>query len=618
MRHSKRIFGKTIAVAAVFGVIVSQLPMFAFAVDTTGYVTAAATRDAGPAPEFLGIGGVEESGQFVDPSNWVNWEQPKYELEATGVNVLPNPYFVNMVASPQIVPFAVYNSDGRTGAGAGPDTALAAYGSGDTTDDAIWDLLPDIIIGNDDNDPATASSYATSAAAAGLANGDPLYSPTSLAYGFVDNAGLINTMYSIADAADTIVTNEGKSLRYSGTAWSIAQDYERYIRGTQGYIFKRITNGLETRKTVAVITGYDGSTGLYTIAAPGPNGTASTNRYLETIENVATNYNQSVTPMTIDSAALKGAVAAASTSGGIDLVIVGGQGLSPDQDTITGQLYSDWEGTTYLQNNLYYVYDGYDNNFETDDDPSTVSPDARTAAMYGVIMNSVENAQNIGRILGYLYPNSVDQADYLAYYFDLFYHLNSANLIAALANSLENCVPNWDNRLVPDITYSAATSVSGTAYFHWDPSAWTAAGGGPYDKANVASQIAEGVDYIKNPPSGVAIPAALVPTAHLQGELGGPPTPPPAASKILPVGRIEQAETNWCWAASAEMIGKYIKPNSAVDQEAVVMDRVATITGGILGPWVQFLFAMIDAPPYNIAGIAPWAARGIELVSDDE
>jgi hypothetical protein len=27
---------------------------------------------------------------------------------------------------------------------------------------------------------------------------------------------------------------------------------------------------------------------------------------------------------------------------------------------------------------------------------------------------------------------------------------------------------------------------------------------------------------------------------------------------------------------------------------------------------------MIDAPPYNIAGIAPWAARGIELVSDDE
>jgi hypothetical protein len=120
--------------------------------------------------------------------------------------------------------------------------------------------------------------------------------------------------------------------------------------------------------------------------------------------------------------------------------------------------------------------------------------------------------------------------------------------------------------------------------------------------------------------SGVEESGQFVDVTNMPGSLlwANSPNPPPTASKTLPVTRIEQEETNWCWAASAEMIGKYVKPNSTVGQEAVVTDRVATIAGGILGPWSQLLFAMVDAPPYNIAGIAPWTAEGIELVSDGE
>jgi hypothetical protein len=450
-------------------------------------VTAAATRAAGPAPEILGISGVEESGQFVDVTNmpssllWANppantaynWPQPKYVLDATTLyNSSPNPYFINLVTN-SLDPQAVYNSNGRQGLGAGPDAALAAYDTvnGDPTDNAIWALLPDIIIGN--NAGAANASYATSATAVGGSS----YQPTSLTYSFQTNAGLITTMYSIAAAGDAKVTTT-KSLRY-GSATDIAKDYERYIRGTQGYILSQLPvdedTDLPIEKTVAVVIGY--ASGTYTLALPGtPSGTASTNRYLETVENVANNYANTV-GSTVSSATLVAAV----TSGAIDLVIVGGQGLTPDQNTITNQLSTD--GVPLVK--TYYTYAG-----------TAATPG--TAAMYGVIMNSVENAQNIGRILGVLYPNIVDQSDYIAYYFDNFYHINSATLNDALTYSLANTVPNYNN----------LGSVS-TRY------GWATADVSSYNKAAVQLQLTNGITWLLAPANAGNYPAALIPTPNL-------------------------------------------------------------------------------------------------------
>lgn len=61
------------------------------------YITGAATRDAQPMLEILGISSVEESGQFVDLQNPLNWALPKYYIMGTDINVNPNPYFYNYI-----------------------------------------------------------------------------------------------------------------------------------------------------------------------------------------------------------------------------------------------------------------------------------------------------------------------------------------------------------------------------------------------------------------------------------------------------------------------------------------------------------------------------------------
>ena len=63
---------------------------------TDGYVTGAATRDAIPALLILGVASVEESGQFVGTTRWYSWSRPRYYLAASGYNVSPDPYLVNL------------------------------------------------------------------------------------------------------------------------------------------------------------------------------------------------------------------------------------------------------------------------------------------------------------------------------------------------------------------------------------------------------------------------------------------------------------------------------------------------------------------------------------------
>lgn len=63
---------------------------------TDGYVTGAATRDAIPALLILGVASVEESGQFVNTTRWYSWSRPRYYLAASGYNVSPDPYLVNL------------------------------------------------------------------------------------------------------------------------------------------------------------------------------------------------------------------------------------------------------------------------------------------------------------------------------------------------------------------------------------------------------------------------------------------------------------------------------------------------------------------------------------------
>jgi hypothetical protein len=55
-------------------------------------------------------------------------------------------------------------------------------------------------------------------------------------------------------------------------------------------------------------------------------------------------------------------------------------------------------------------------------------------------------------------PIDMDQSDFVAYYFDNFYHINSVALSDALTYSLANTVPNYNNLGSATSRYAWATA----------------------------------------------------------------------------------------------------------------------------------------------------------------
>ncbi len=399
----KSVFRKAgvIVVGAALSASISLVP--AFADTTTGsdkiptgpvtttssYITGAASRAAGPAPEILGLASVEESGQFVNLSNLYNWSQPKYYLAASNYNAAVSPFLANLATGLGSEETQAVINASRNGAGAGPNAAL---NSSDETDAKVLKLA-DVVIGN--------GGDATSSA---------------VAYKFSDYSGLVKTMYSIADAADKAdAANDQKTLRFKDSdgevisATSIAQNYEKYIFGTEGLIQKAIDTNQVSKRTVAVVTNaeYDKDDEtwyfeLMTTDNSSDDGTASVNRYLETTSksgisgiNLATNYGD-----------VKSTEVTADDLANVDLLLVGGQNSSKNYSDIIDAIEADG-----LVSKTYAVKDN-----------------GSAGAMYGVVMNSVENAQNVGRILGMLYPTIVNQQNWMAYYYQTFYHINGVNL----------------------------------------------------------------------------------------------------------------------------------------------------------------------------------------------
>lgn len=452
------------------------------------WVTAAATRAAGPAPEILGLTGVEEGGQFVDVQAPLNWALPKYHLMGTSINVNPNPYFVDLVNHG---PNPVVINEARSGAGAGPDAALAEYGTDPSpeSDDRVWDALPDIIIGTDGDNaiPSYVASVQAIRDATGVA-----YDPSFVQYGFQHSADLIDTMYELAFEANYQAVMTGKSLRY-GDAFEIAQKYERYIRGTQGLILAGLEQDHADKKNVVVITAYDGDGNFTLQPTLGSNGTANQNRYVETITNVAynlaDNYVDPQDPQppapVIDALELESLEA--------DLVLIGGQGVD------TTAIYDGLDEHRLYENKRFLVREA-------------VPGLTYIGAMYGVVMNSVENGQNVGRILGVLYPEYLLPLQPLGnqwtmYYYDEFYHINPAFPVlrdtfkqafnAEPGNPFEMDIPRWN---------------AGIVDFQWDNQI--------LDNYQLSKQVMEagiqtGVNWLLSQPAGT-LPPELVPTPYIQ------------------------------------------------------------------------------------------------------
>ena len=452
------------------------------ALPTDGYVTAAATRAAQPAPEILGLSGVEETNNswydVTQRLNSLDWSAPKYYLMANlTYNISPNPYFYNYLFDTSGKQVVINPS--RSGK-MGPRASLGTYGE-DQTDDDVWNMLPDVVIGT--MAKTGTADYSSDAYAGAISEAKGVtYNPVGIDYVMNTNAGFINDMYNIASAADQIVasSNGTKQLRY-GNATEIAKQYEEYIRGTQGYVLAELAANGEDQKVVASVNSYDPTTGTYKIIASGySEGTASTNRYLEAAEAVSVNLIDEL-KLTVDGNGL--ATCTAEQLAQADLVLVGCQSDNSSKEDLAN--VSDILGTMDSEQKAkcYYVTDA--NN--------------SAGSMYGVTMNSVENAQNIGRILGCLYPEYIDQDDWICYYYDNFYHIKSNKLAEAVDNAMDG-VRNWD---------ASGADAEATA------TSWTVEDASTYNEADVQAKINRGIAYLQSQ-GAEATGAVLTPTDNIE------------------------------------------------------------------------------------------------------
>ncbi|MGN0077169.1 MAG: hypothetical protein ACI36V_00090 [Coriobacteriales bacterium] len=428
--------------------------------DASKYVSCASYRAAEPAPELLGLSNVATNTAWAKVGE-LNWGAPYYYLFGTSTyNSNPNPYMVNAVYNAQnadaiaagsktaATPAMVFDGY-RTG---GPTASVEPYGAVEGNE-TVWDMLPDVILGNNKGYDYNSAEFAGAAAAA---NGVSSYSTIGVVYDSTNIYTMIDSMYNLASAGKKAAASTGKTTRY-GNPTDIAENYELYVKGIQGYVLKKL--GSKEKKTVALISNYDPATETYTLVPTGvAEGTAASNRYLEAVQFVAKNLGdekQTVTAAELD---------------GVDLIMVGSQAGSEvlsDTETIVGSLSASQQKKTYWVN----------------------SANGSAGSCYGVVMNSVENAQNFGRIMGCLYPEYVDQSDLVAYYYQNFYHLKTSSLSAAIANAMDG-VRNWNN------TAADATS-------------WEKSDVKDYSEAAVEKILMAGCKYIKNNSSKVSSYLAL-------------------------------------------------------------------------------------------------------------
>ncbi len=487
--HFGKTFGKKVCAIATTGafVIAMGVPQIggigaalAESMSVEGYVTAAASRAAQPAPEILGLSGVEETGGSTGAAAYgvQEWDNPKYYIMGdTTYNTSANPYMVNAVSvtngsDPDAAPAIVQNTS-RNGGGRGPMGSLAAYGV-DTTDDAVWDLLPDVVVGvggSNGNVDYTSDDYA---GAINAAKGTD-YSPIGVEYYTATNANIIKEMYALAEAGDKVVadSNGTKKLRY-GSALDIAKNLERYIVGTQGYILEAINNNTVSKKTVAAVSSYDETAQTFTLLKSGvAEGTASSNKLLEACEQVSDNLIDKLGKET----------ATADELAQADAIVIGGQsGGAGEALTDPNEIVAKMDAS--LVKKTYYVDSSKDN----------------PGSMYGVVMNSVENTQNIGRVLGFVYPEVVDQDDWMCYYYDKFYHIKSDKLAEVIDKAMDG-VRNYD-------AADAANYMT-----------WTEADASTYNAETVQAKLQEGVSYLKA--LGTKVNTALQPSSYLAADATG-------------------------------------------------------------------------------------------------
>lgn len=422
-------------------------------------VTATAHRAASP---ILGILGVDAVGGFgmINGSAPTDLESAQ-QASAVGIwgssiNSNPDPYywnyFYNFYAAAnglEQVENELING-GWSGSPTSADTTLfEEYGN---ISGSLY-RRPDVLIGVDgggyDSQIATINGFATDSPY--YQAGDETYNPKQVVYNVVNIQNTIDSVYAAAKAIKEVEAETGKTTRY-GDVLQIAEDYEAYIKGTITYVLEELNaKGLE-QKTVAVLTAYDAATGMYTLANSESMAATSSNRPIEYVMHVSKDLSEE----------LGQTVSAADLCAKADAIVC-----------LTGTIENAGDGTSKISTDSILesfgesVYEG-------------IICASQPATLYGITMNSVENAMGFAYVISYIYSDvlDLDPVEMCAYFYQHFLHVTSADgLATVIRNNFEDVILPEGSTTTLASTYSEAAIqaklAKGLAYYEANPQKFT-------------------------------------------------------------------------------------------------------------------------------------------------
>lgn len=409
-------------------------PMAVEQVDGKDVVTATAHRAASPLPDMLGMNTTSGFGmiQGKAPTSLKD-ARSKAALGIWGTSLNDNPdpyywnYFYNFYAS-ENGKATVQNALRNTNVAASPtqaDTNLVEeYGNVSVS----LSTRPEVVIG------CSAQKATDSTDTGGYADqlntihgftrdssyyraGDETYNPKLVSYQVTTLNDMVKTVDRTADAMKEVMDEKKETGRY-GDPTKIADAYETYVNGIQNYIAGSIAKGSIQKKTVAIVQNLDKNTGEFTLYGAGSRSATSSVRAIE--------YTAKTTENLTDRLHLPSGTGSVSGDAGSQ---------SSDSKVYLAS------AAQVKQADAVIVMDNGEKDFTEDDIREALGTDYKglviaTApeALYGVTMNSVENAMGMAYLNAYLYHEELglNPVDFCAYYYEKFYHVTDRDKLNTL------------------------------------------------------------------------------------------------------------------------------------------------------------------------------------------
>ncbi len=631
MKNSKKILALLLALVMVFGLAVTaaaddinasqeQTQSYTYPAPTApmtvdeNVVTASAHRAASPILGMLGVNATSGFGMINGgaPADLAA-AQSSAALGIWGSSLNENPdpyywnYFYNYYAAANglaIAEDALVNANVAASPVAADKTLLEEYGNVSVS----LSTRPDILVGCSSANSGTdvdgyndqlATIRAFAKDSPYYQEGDESYSPKLVSYQTTTIKEMIWSVHQLADAIAEVQTATGKTTRY-GDVQKIADDYEAYVYGIIAYTQQQLAaKGLEP-KTVAVVTAINDD-GTYTLADSISRSATSLVRAYE--------YTMTTCDSLVDE--IGGTVATLDQLLSADAIV-----------TINNQNINQ---NTLLESFGEKTYDG----ILVTNTPST---------LYGMTMNSVENAMGYAYIICSIYSDvlDLDPVELCAYFYQHFWHISDLDSLATVVktNFASTILPKGVSAtLTADYSEAKIQSKidSGMAYLAANPGEFTGANFAKIGMGALYSDVAESQWYYE--------PVLYATTNGLfkgNGDGSFAPTQSMTAAQLVQVlcrvvngedpapvegGQWYDAAKNWA-VENGLVSAESFEPNAAVTREDFItmfykavaltgkydMDVTADITGATD-------YAALD--PANLTAIS-WAVGSKLIIGTGE